>query len=145
MRKNAQAGFSLLGMLVAVMIVGIMASLAVPRFVSTMTTANTAKIQSDLTTLDAAIAVYQLENGKSPGKISDLGEYVSDIGKLKPPAGKCTLTDGTVVDVKGKTYEIKSVTEDGAMTANTRAVCDGHTAGDFGYGGEKKEKQEQKP
>ena len=66
MLDSKQAGFSLLGVLIAVMIIGIMATMAVPRFSSMLVTANTAKIQSDLNTLDAAIAVYQLEKGTVP-------------------------------------------------------------------------------
>lgn len=135
--KDSQAGFSLLGMLVAVMIVGVMASLAVPRFASTMITANTAKVQSDLSTLDAAIAVYQLEKGSIPDSVSDLKEYVNDVDKLKPPHGKCKLSDGDEVDVSSSSYQLQDVIVDGLAVSSRRAVCEGHTAGEFGYGSSK--------
>ncbi|SHK93360.1 general secretion pathway protein G [Selenomonas ruminantium] len=137
MRINGQSGFSLLGMLIAVMIVGVMASMAVPRFASTMITANTAKVQSDLSTLDAAIAVYQLEMGRNPQTVSDLKEYINDADKLKPPHGKCKLSDGTELTVNSTSYILKSVNEEGIALSSMRATCEGHTAGEFGYGSAK--------
>lgn len=139
MRNSGQAGFSLLAMLIAVMIVGVMASMAVPRFASTMAAAHTAKIQSDLSTLDAAIAVYQLERGEVPTNVSQLANYVNDIDHLKPPNGKCNLTDGSDLELKDAVYELKLVTEKGASAATMRAVCKDHTAGDFGHGEKKQE------
>ncbi|BAL83744.1 hypothetical protein SELR_20360 [Selenomonas ruminantium subsp. lactilytica TAM6421] len=139
MRNCGQSGFSLLGILVAVAIVGIMASMAVPRFTATMVSANTTKVQSDLATLDAAIAVYQLENGKDPKDVSDLKEYISDVGQLKPPHGKCKLSDGSIVEMKSGKYEIETVKVDGTSIDNTRATCEGYTAGAFGHGGVKSE------
>lgn len=140
--RDSQAGFSLLGMLIAVMIVGVMASMAVPRFAATMITANTAKVQSDLSTLDAAIAVYQLEKGGNPHSVSELKEYINDADKLKPPHGKCKLTDGTELEVDSSSYELKSVTLDGVAASSMRAACKGHTAGEFGYGSKKTQANE---
>ncbi|SDP48940.1 type II secretion system protein [Selenomonas ruminantium] len=134
-----QDGFSLLGVLIAVAIVAVMASMAVPRFAATIATANTAKVQSDLAALDAAIAVYQLENGKDPQAVSDLKEYISDIGRLKPPHGDCKLSDGTVLPMTSGKYELKKVKEEGTNIENMRATCEGHTSGEFGHGGVKSE------
>ena len=61
MRTN-EAGFTLIGMLIAVGIVAILAMIAVPKFTSAIASANTAKIQSDLSTIDTAIAVYEIEH-----------------------------------------------------------------------------------
>ena len=71
-RQN-EAGFTLIGMLIAVGIVAILAMIAVPKFTSAITSANTAKIQSDLSTLDTAIAVYEIDTGKTPGAIGPEG------------------------------------------------------------------------
>ena len=130
MSESRQAGFSLIGVLVAVAIIGVMAAIAVPKFTATIMTANTAKVQSDLTTLDAAIAVYQLEKGYEPGSLEDLKEYVSDFGNLRPPQGKCKLKDGSVVDLKNAQYSLRKGEENGIEGA--RAICAEHTAGEFG-------------
>ena len=131
MSESRQAGFSLIGVLVAVAIIGVMAAIAVPKFAATIMTANTAKVQSDLTTLDAAIAVYQLEKGYEPPTLDELGEYVSDLESLKPPKGKCRLKDGTIITLEDAKYTLRKGTANGIEGA--RAVCADHTAGEFGY------------
>ena len=132
MSESKQAGFSLIGVLVALAIIGLMAAVAVPRFTSTIMTANTAKGQSDLTTLDAAIAVYELEKGYAPAKIEDLADYVNDLNSLKPPKGDCRLKEGKTITLKAAdTYSLRKRTEDGI--GGVRAICADHTAGEFGH------------
>ena len=132
MSESKQAGFSLIGILVALAIIGLMASVAVPRFTSTIMTANTAKVQSDLTTLDAAIAVYELEKGYAPAKIEDLADYVNDLNSLKPPKGDCRLKEGKTITLNDTdTYSLSKSKGDGI--GGVRAVCAEHTAGEFGH------------
>ena len=89
MKGLGQQGFTMLEVLITVTILGILATFAVPRFANATTLANTAKVASDLQTLDAAIAIYEMENGKPPGELSDLADYINDAESLKPPKGKC--------------------------------------------------------
>ena len=49
-----QRGFATLEVILMVMVIGILASIAVPRFNAVTTAANTAKIQADLSTIDTA-------------------------------------------------------------------------------------------
>lgn len=121
-----QAGFSLLGVLIAVMIIGIVAAMAVPRLTSAITTANTSKIKADLSTLDTAIGVYEAEHGSEPSQLTDLAEYVPDVksDKLKPPTGKYW-------DVNGKANDIPAMYSLSTATPK-RAVCGNLTVGDFG-------------
>lgn len=111
-------------------ILGIIASFAVPRFANATSLANTAKVQSDLAALDAAITMYEIEKGEAPKEIKDLSAYVMDLDKLKPPKGTCHLKDGKTVVVDDTSYSIKPT----GTSPNTqiRAVCEEHTAGDFG-------------
>ncbi len=83
---RGQRGFSLLSTLLAVMILAVILAIAVPRFSSAIATANTVKVQADLTALDTAIVLYQTAKGKNPASIDDLAEYVTDIKNLKPPS-----------------------------------------------------------
>ncbi|WP_302296427.1 competence type IV pilus major pilin ComGC [Mitsuokella multacida] len=118
-RQN-EAGFTLIGMLIAVGIVAILAMIAVPKFTSAIASANTAKIQSDLSTLDTAVALYEIDNGATPSALADLKEYLQD-ADVKPPTGKCYL-NGKEAPVPDKVYSIK----DG------RAYCGaGNTVGAF--------------
>ena len=118
MRTN-EAGFTLIGMLIAVGIVAILAMIAVPKFTSAIASANTAKIQSDLSTIDTAIAVYEIEHGKPPAKVKELGEYLQDPA-VQPPKGDCYI-EGKKETISEENYEI----------SNHRVVCKGKTVTAF--------------
>jgi len=82
-----QKGFATLEVILMVVVIAILASIAVPRFSEVSAKANTAKIQADLSTIDTAIAVYQLEKGEDPDDIAALvtAGYLQDTPK--PPQG----------------------------------------------------------
>lgn len=122
-----QRGFATLEVILMVMIIGILASIAVPRFTSITTSANTAKIQSDLSTIDTAIAIYYMEKGRYPTNLkTDLKPYLNDIDNIKPPTGKAYIDDGTTWDISGE-YEITTPTGE----TEPRATLNGKTSGQF--------------
>lgn len=126
--KN-EHGFSMLELLVYIGIVGVIVAFAVPRYTNTMAMANTAKIQSDLQTLDAAITMYQLQNGTNPSDLAgDLGEYVAHLDKLSPPTGKCLLKEEGIVEITATEYVLSDNGEE--------ARFQGHTVDEFGRGNE---------
>ena len=122
-----QRGFATLEVILMVMVIGILASIAVPRFNSVTTAANTAKIQSDLTTIDAAIAIYIMEKGTPTAapQMSDLSDYLQDPDNIKPPTGKAYV-NGTATDISATTYEITA-----QSNGDYRATLGGKTAGEF--------------
>ena len=106
-----QRGFATLEVILMVMVIGILASIAVPRFTSVTTAANTAKIQSDLTTIDTAISIYYMEHGSYPTELNQLGEYLRGAdGELKPPTGSAYI-DGTETTITATTYGITTPSE----------------------------------
>lgn len=121
---RSQQGFSLLSTLLAVMILAVILAIAVPRFSSAIATANTVKVQADLTALDTAIVLYQTAKGKAPGSIDDLTEYVTDLKNLKPPSGSVRVGDQEV-SMENAAYKVEK--KAGAW----RATCAGRTAEEY--------------
>ncbi len=121
---RSESGFSLLSTLLAVMILAVILAIAVPRFSSALATANTVKVQADLTALDTAIVLYQTAKGKNPAGVDDLTDYVTDLKHLKPPAGR--IRAGTEeLSTENVSYQVEK--KDGVW----RATCAGRTAEEY--------------
>lgn len=107
--KKSEQGFSMIELLVYIAIVGVLVAFAAPRYSNSLAMANTAKIQADLQTLNAAITMYQLQNGTLPTSIeNDLGDYVAHLDKLEPPKGKCITKEKGITDIEATEYVIVS-------------------------------------
>lgn len=120
-----ERGFTLLEMMIVIVILGILATLAIPKFSNSVTLANTAKIQADLQTLNTAIAMHLSTHGRNPQNIkTDLAEYIDDVENLKPPQGESYLRTGDKLKITAETYELDTV--------NATALCQGHALKDFG-------------
>lgn len=119
-----EAGFSMLELILYAAIVSILVAIAVPKYDAAVATANTARVQSDLQTLDSAIAMYYAQYGEYPKNVNDLSPYLSHSEAIKPPTGRINIkgvTDGKIVSEQ---YEIDR--EKG------EAVLDNHGIFDFG-------------
>lgn len=118
-------GFSMLELLLYSAIVGILVSIAVPKYNNAVAMANTAKVQADLQSLNTAIAMYQAENGSYPDTITDLFEYVMNVDKLEPPNGAVMLKEsGLVNNITDGEYSL--------TTDKSEATYGGYSIGDFG-------------
>ena len=125
MKSMGQKGFTLLELLFVMAIIGVLATVAVPRFSSSITLANTSKVQSDLSVLNSAIILYEAEHGSYPTNLtSDMKNYIQDAENLKAPKGKCLLRDGSTMELSGKAY---TLAED-----KSEALCESHKITEFG-------------
>lgn len=86
MRKSSRAGFTLIELLIVVVIIGILATFAVPKFQMTKGKANAAALRSDLRNLAAAEEAY----------LYDYGTYTSNVSNLQTfrPTTGVTFTFG---------------------------------------------------
>lgn len=122
-----QRGFATLEIIMVVVIIGILATIAVPNFSNVTEKANTAKIQSDLTTIDTAIQMYYMEKGTYPTTIAELvnGGYLMDTPT--PPKGNAFI-DGTSTAIPTNNgYTIGKDSSD----KNTRAKLGDKISSDF--------------
>ena len=131
-----QRGFATLEVILMIVVIGILATVAVPRFTDVTTKANTAKIQSDLTTIDTAIQIYYMEKGSldSLTTVDQLKSAGYLMDTPTPPTGSAYVKATTTATTSTKS-EIDA-TSYGIDTTNQRATLkmkdkDSATAGDF--------------
>lgn len=91
-------GFTLIELVVVIAILGILAGIAIPRFLDAQASARGAKVLGDLRTIDSAITLYTAQTGTIPTNIKQLtGEQGEDSRRLLanipvPPGGNFTIT-----------------------------------------------------
>lgn len=107
-KKN---GFTLLELLIAVSIILVLSTIAVPRFTGAAKTAKIAKVRADIQTINHAAALFEADTGKMPESIEVLvnkedasKSYLQAVPKT--PDGKdYTIADGVITgEFDGKPY-----------------------------------------
>ncbi len=87
-RSKIDAGFSLVELVIVIVIIGILAAIAVPRFQQGVKEADAAALISNLRTLRRAMELYKAEHGKYPDDIDtfevQLTQYTDAAGNASP-------------------------------------------------------------
>ena len=83
MKTTMRKGFTLIELLIVVVIIGILAAIAIPKFANTKTKAYTAAMKSDLRNLVTAEEAYFSDSGKYT-------DYDTTKVKFKPSTGVST-------------------------------------------------------
>ena len=94
-----ESGFTLIEMMIVVAIIAVLTAVAIPKFNESLALTNTTRVQADLQSLDTAIAMYRLQNGKLPNDLSDLDEYI-DVDNVEAPSGDIYI-DGVLTSNSG--------------------------------------------
>lgn len=113
--KNKK-GFTLVELVVVIAILGILAGIAIPRFMSATETARGAKTVADLRTLESAAVMYYAKTGVVPTK-TDLEKGNAKLGTTAlvaswpvPASGKAIIKNNANEelswDIKATEYEI---------------------------------------
>ncbi|WP_420237445.1 type II secretion system protein [Telmatobacter bradus] len=71
-QRQTEAGFTLLELMVVMLIIGILATLAMPRFAAAIRSAREAVLKEDLHVMRAAIDSYTMDKQKAPQSLDDL-------------------------------------------------------------------------
>ncbi len=96
--KNRK-GFTLVELVVVIAILGILAGLAIPRFMDATASARGARIVADMRTIDSAIMMYNAKTGNLPANIAAIttdnaanGQYKMLAAWPTPPTGRAIVT-----------------------------------------------------
>ena len=98
--KTAKKGFTLIELLIVVVIIGILAAIAIPKFASTKQKAYTASMKTDLRNLVTAQEAYFSDNTTYASTTASLSTsfHVSAGNSVAPPAASATGWSTTVTN-----------------------------------------------
>lgn len=123
---KSNKGFTLIELVVVIAILGILAGIAIPRFMDATATARGAKIVADMRTIDSAIMMFNAKTGGLPADSTALvtekptaSQYKLLAAWPKPASGNAIITknDGTT-----SSSTIASTTVYALDAANGRAI-----------------------
>ncbi len=102
--RRKEKGFTLIEVVAAVAIIGLLATMAMPTFGRLSERANDTKLQNNLATVDQAIVLYEIDKGALPESLDSLKtDYISGNSELVDAKGsELTYTPaGTKYILKG--------------------------------------------
>ena len=94
-----QQGFTLIELVIVIAVLGILAGIAIPRFLDSRASASGAKLLGDLRTIDSASIIYEARNGEKPTTIDQLvgagGTSALLAAVPVPPSGDMLVTQNS--------------------------------------------------
>ena len=76
-KKNNRAGFTLIELMVVVVILGILAGMLVPKLMGRTDQAKATKAKVDITSLETALKLFRLDNGRYPSTSEGLQALIT--------------------------------------------------------------------
>lgn len=105
--KRCHFGFTLIEIMIAIAIVGTLAAIAIPNYISYKNRALITETMEEMRRIETAITVYMAENGELPDSLNDVG-----LGNFKDPWGnpyEYLRIDGGGLKGKGKLRKNRSL------------------------------------
>ena len=122
--RNDRRGFTLIELLIVVVIIGILAAIAIPKFANTKEKAYVASMKSDLRNLVTAQEAYFSDNN------STYATTTTSFGTNYHPSSGVTVTIGTVTSSgwdatasHASTNKTCSIIVDGIASGNSEPTC----------------------
>ena len=128
MRKNPRAGFTLIELLIVVVIIGILAAIAIPKFGATRERANEAALKSDLRNLLTAQETYFGDFstfGTDLASLTNAALWNPSVGVSTPAIGGGTASHTAIISKGASTCSVTYWAAPNAASAtnNGEIVC----------------------
>ena len=134
-RLRSQSGFTLIELLVVILIIGILAAIAIPAFLSQTSKANDAAAKTQVGTLQTTMETYAAENsgsfvGATLTKLQAIEPTLKDTTTAKAKVGTVTATSFTVEsEAVGSSDVYKLTNNEGEITRKCETSGTGNNAG----------------
>ncbi|HEX7545221.1 MAG TPA: prepilin-type N-terminal cleavage/methylation domain-containing protein [Gemmatimonadaceae bacterium] len=123
MSRN-KSGFTLIELLIVVVIIGILAAIAIPKFANTKEKAFVASMKSDLRNLITAQEAYYSDNTNNyAANITALGTNYASSPGVKVTFGTVTTTGWNATASSTGTSKICAITLGGSATTDGDPIC----------------------
>jgi general secretion pathway protein G len=128
-RRKSEAGFTLLELMVVMIIIGVLAAIAIPAYLTQIKRAKEAVLREDLHVMRQAIDQYTVDKQKAPQSLDDLVQA----GYMKTlPTDPLTNRADSWVTEQSDSYSSVDQTESGGMN-NVRSGAGGIATDGSGY------------
>jgi type IV pilus assembly protein PilA len=106
-----EEGFTLIELLVVILIIGILAAIAIPAFLSQTSKANDSAAKTQVGTLQTTMEAYASEH--SGGFV---GGTISELQKIEPTLKDTSTATASVLKAEAETFEVQSVAKGSGNT-----------------------------
>ncbi|MCC7195404.1 MAG: prepilin-type N-terminal cleavage/methylation domain-containing protein [Gemmatimonadaceae bacterium] len=121
---NNKKGFTLIELLIVVVIIGILAAIAIPKFANTKEKAYVASMKSDLRNLITAQEAYFSDNNSSyASALTNLGTNYKASSGVTVTIGTVTNTGWDATAKHNATAKTCKISVGGASTAEGEPIC----------------------